>query len=412
MSADEQKDGTGGISEARSCLAAIEIGEWPGLGGNVTLSVSERVTVLVGQNGAGKSLIVEAIHGATRAAVLNTQGSFAAAPRFFRCEITHSGVQRYFYQYQFDMAPPGDDEDRGRAQAWIESCRRPGADADVWKIENASLTLGRELTIPFAHGEGLVSVALLAERGGFVMPKEAIELKELFRGTHLVQAGVPRTNETQSWIGPYRREVLMSSESLPGYRRVWGPASGQFNRVTRLARDILRMYETSPDDYQQFHEHLRRLGLVDDIEIAFSEEPRPTRARTTQSRTYASVLFDGINIGLCSDGTQRVGEILLHLLQHDTTCLLIEEPEIAVHPSLLAKLLAIIESYSSDRQIIISTHSPQIVDWCKPKDLRLVERHEGRTSVSVLGDDDLARVHRYLSYDGTFSEYIYHRSEA
>ncbi len=410
MSADEQKDGTGGISEARSCLAAIEIGEWPGLGENVTLSVSERVTVLVGQNGAGKSLIVEAIHGATRAAAPKTQDAFDA-PQFFRCEITHSGAQSYFYQYKFDMAPPGDDEDRGRVQAWTESCRRSGADVDIWKIENAGLRLGREPTIPFEH-VGLASAGLVAERIGFVMPKEAIELKELFQGTRLVQAGVPRTNQTRSGIAPYRREILMSSESLPGNRRVWGPVSGEGNRVARLARDILRMSEANPEDYQQFHEHLCRLGLVDDVEIAFLEQPRPTRARTTQSRTYASVLFDGINIGLCSDGTQRVGEILLHLLQHDTTCLLIEEPEIAVHPSLLAKLLAIIESYSSDRQIIISTHSPQIVDWCKPKDLRLVERHEGRTIVSVLGEDDLARVHRYLSYDGTFSEYIYHRSEA
>jgi predicted ATPase len=38
--------------------------------------------------------------------------------------------------------------------------------------------------------------------------------------------------------------------------------------------------------------------------------------------------------------------------------LLIEEPETAVHPGLLSKLLAEIDAYSGDRPIVLSPQSP------------------------------------------------------
>ncbi len=43
----------------RPRFLAIEVGDWPGLEQPVRLELAPRTTVLVGQNGAGKSLLVE-----------------------------------------------------------------------------------------------------------------------------------------------------------------------------------------------------------------------------------------------------------------------------------------------------------------------------------------------------------------
>ena len=118
-----------------------------------------------------------------------------------------------------------------------------------------------------------------------------------------------------------------------------------------------------------------------------------------------------MNIGFASDGTLRVCDILLGLLRESTSVLLIEEPETAVHPGLLHKLLNVIDSYTLDRQIIVSTHSPIVLNECSPTDLRLVERKGGVTSVSALSPDDVQIVEAYLNDEGTFADYIYSRSD-
>ncbi len=121
------------------------------------------------------------------------------------------------------------------------------------------------------------------------------------------------------------------------------------------------------------------------------------------------MLFDGVNLGLQSDGTLRVAEIVSKLLSPNLRCLLIEEPETEVHPGLLAKLLALFDAYSLDRQIVVSTHSPEVVNWCRPEDVRLVVREDGVTRAPPLEAGDLASVVRHLRDDGSLADFVYRR---
>lgn len=43
--------------------------------------------------------------------------------------------------------------------------------------------------------------------------------------------------------------------------------------------------------------------------------------------------------------------------------IVIDEPELSLHPAYQRKLMKIFEEYSKDRQIIISTHSPYFINW-------------------------------------------------
>jgi predicted ATPase len=87
-----------------------------------------------------------------------------------------------------------------------------------------------------------------------------------------------------------------------------------------------------------------------------------------------------------SDGTLRVAGILTALLQEPLPpTLAIEEPELTVHPGVLPMLAEYIKEASTKRcQVIITTHSPNLLDQFSDKHLR------------VLGasDDGSSHVHR------------------
>lgn len=66
---------------------------------------------------------------------------------------------------------------------------------------------------------------------------------------------------------------------------------------------------------------------------------------------------------LLGDGVITAIRILLQLYVSKPNPLIIDEPELSLHPAAQKKLLKIIAEYSEKRQIIVSTHSPYFIDW-------------------------------------------------
>jgi predicted ATPase len=76
-----------------------------------------------------------------------------------------------------------------------------------------------------------------------------------------------------------------------------------------------------------------------------------------------------------SDGTLRILGILAALFQEPAPILLaIEEPEITVHPGVLGILADLIKEASEKRsQVLVTTHSPDLISKFGADDLRIVE---------------------------------------
>jgi predicted ATPase len=87
-----------------------------------------------------------------------------------------------------------------------------------------------------------------------------------------------------------------------------------------------------------------------------------------------------------SDGTLRLLGLLTALYQQPAPSLItIEEPELAVHPGALQTLYEVIKEASERIQIIITTHSPDLIALADPDDLRIVEKDEsGATRIGRL----------------------------
>lgn len=94
-----------------------------------------------------------------------------------------------------------------------------------------------------------------------------------------------------------------------------------------------------------------------------------------------------------SDGTLRVAGILTALLQSPPVPVIaIEEPELTVHPGAIPLLYDFIRDASSRSQVIVTTHSPELLDLVDPTCVRVVERRLGITSVSRMDDSQRASV--------------------
>jgi predicted ATPase len=120
------------------------------------------------------------------------------------------------------------------------------------------------------------------------------------------------------------------------------------------------------------------------------------------------VFLDGVNIGLLSDGTIRILSILLEVITSSSIeTIIIEEPETQIHPGMLAKLLNEIESYTYGQNLILSTHSPQVVSWTQPDKINLVYRENGQTFVRKLAPNEIENVVDYLNEEGDLGDWIY-----
>jgi predicted ATPase len=90
-----------------------------------------------------------------------------------------------------------------------------------------------------------------------------------------------------------------------------------------------------------------------------------------------------------SDGTLRAFGLLLAVFQHETpSVIVVEEPEASLHPAAAGVVLDMLREAAKKMQVIVSTHSPEILDanWIDDKHLRVVHWQKGVTSVSRVSE--------------------------
>ena len=63
------------------------------------------------------------------------------------------------------------------------------------------------------------------------------------------------------------------------------------------------------------------------------------------------------------DGVVSVMRIVAHLVSHSDRPIIIDEPELSLHPSAQKRLKTVLAEASKSQQIVIATHSPYLVDW-------------------------------------------------
>jgi AAA15 family ATPase/GTPase len=127
---------------------------------------------------------------------------------------------------------------------------------------------------------------------------------------------------------------------------------------------------------------------------------------------------DWIPFNFLSDGTKRLFYIISEILardplvkteDEDLIIVLLEEPELGIHPHQLHKLLQFIREQSREKQIILTTHSPQVLDILEPNELdRIIicsyDKEKG-TQLNHLTQKQMDKAAKYMKEEAFLSDY-------
>lgn len=98
-----------------------------------------------------------------------------------------------------------------------------------------------------------------------------------------------------------------------------------------------------------------------------------------------------------SDGSLRIFGILLALYQTPPPAfLIIEEPEQTVHPAVLAMLAEAFREAAERTQIIVTSHSPHLIDRFAPEEVRVVTMNRDGTRVSPIKPSQVKAIKQRL----------------
>lgn len=88
-----------------------------------------------------------------------------------------------------------------------------------------------------------------------------------------------------------------------------------------------------------------------------------------------------------SDGTMRfitLATLFLQPQEFRPSVILVDEPELGLHPYAITLLASLVKQASVNTQVILSTQSPLLLDHFNPEDVLIAERHEGSTRFTRL----------------------------
>jgi len=157
-------------------------------------------------------------------------------------------------------------------------------------------------------------------------------------------------------------------------------------------RKDLRLQEYGENFGAVLHSHHAEFGsnfreMEEWLQRAMPEITELLSGLTEQGQTYAQIKEKGLKVRIpswaMSDGTVRfLAHLLVVLGASPPPLICFEEPENFIHPHSLELLAHVLKKASTRSQILLTTHSPYLLNFLEAEDIIIVEKHEGATEAS------------------------------
>ncbi len=156
-----------------------------------------------------------------------------------------------------------------------------------------------------------------------------------------------------------------------------------------LAAFLYGLREKHPETYQVIRRTMQRMApFFDDFELTVRKNKTEDQVRLTWRQKDKDYIFSP---GHLSDGTIRFLCLITALLQPcPPSTIIIDEPELGLHPEALVILAGLVRSASSRMQIIICTQAPIFLSEFEPEQVITVDQIEGATRLTRLDSKELA----------------------
>ena len=330
------------------------------------------INVLIGANGSGKSNFIEVL---SFLQAIHLEGAFThISSEFLMQYVARAGGAEKLLHYGSKVTD----------QMEIRICFRNS-------IDRYSIAL-----LPIDSDAGF--------RASIIVSPSFRPLRELpLEGTapyHATQANAETVSSHFADTDGDRRRLLASwrlyhfhdtSRSAP----IKKTANLHDNRYLRadgsnLAALLYLLREKHEDSYRFLRNTVRLVApFFDD----FILEPLALNEDTIRLEWKHVGTDDYFDVSSLSDGTLRfiaLAALLQQPKELRPSVILLDEPELGLHPYAITMLASMVKSASVETQVILATQSPILLDYFEPEDVLVADRVDGATEFTRLDSNELA----------------------
>ncbi len=202
-----------------------------------------------------------------------------------------------------------------------------------------------------------------------------------------------------------------------------GKLNEMFNRLITIRsfdhillgenKELKEMLLNEFDNFiQSFIKELKKYSIIKNIRLSPDLKIRKEKNKLV----FSNILFEFYvhnqwwTYERLSDGTKRLFYILEEIY-FSSNIIIIEEPEIGIHPHQLHLLMLFLKEEAERKQIFITTHSPQILDVLNQDELNKIiicEMTENGTQLRHLSDKQKNKAKSYMKDEAFLSDYWIH----
>ncbi|MFG0333314.1 MAG: AAA family ATPase [Maioricimonas sp. JB049] len=153
--------------------------------------------------------------------------------------------------------------------------------------------------------------------------------------------------------------------------------------ASNVAPFLLHLQETDPGTYELIRDTVRMIApFFDDFLFRPQTRGGDEQVRLEWNQKGSDFPFQPHHL---SDGTIRFICLATALLEPaPPATIVIDEPELGLHPYAISVLASLIRSSAERTQVIISTQSPPLLDYFEPHEILVANRTAGRSTFERL----------------------------
>lgn len=280
-----------------------------------------------------------------------------------------------------------------------------GANALLYFGRKRTEKLGLRVEFREAHLSNIYEFELQpTDEDRFIFASEAIYFHKYTQYPHPYNAEIwsghveARVADSPNAVARYVRQHLESyriyhfhdtSPSAPP-KQTCDVSDNRFLRsdASNLAAFLYRLKQTNPDHFANIEATIRQIApFFAGFRLAPSAL-NPERIRLEWGEQGTDAYFGPAAL---SDGTLRFMCLATLLLQPSMPSLiLIDEPELGLHPAAVYLLSGLLRYAAKRTQVLVATQSVTLINHLQPEDVWVVERTNGHSQFRQLAKDDMS----------------------
>ncbi|MBI3512245.1 MAG: AAA family ATPase [Bacteroidetes bacterium] len=360
------------------------------------------LNIIIGDNGSGKTNFLNFLHSTLNLSFTKTYSKFSAEIEFDN-EFTLKAINNPSTETELI------NDEKGNVRFEVEDLAS-GTSREIFKYSDLDKILDKKKSKTYFRNK---------THHGY--PKIVLFLSESFSGSVEFNPSEPQ----------FLQVMKLFDENTSGAYRLFSSLYLEFALASCDIQNIKQSWKEILDyTSQYFLSYLGKCSAIEKVRVAESFNIELVDSRLTVNNLFFEFYTNDRwnNYRELSDGTKRVITVLFDLIdlkkyleektkidlgsKNQDRIVMIEEPELGIHPNQLYKLMQIIKEESQNKQIILTSHSPVVLDVLEREELGkiILCSYDGKngTQLRHLNEKENKKALGYLDKVGYLSLYWTH----